>query len=90
MSVRALGRQFAAQLANRNKPWVPGTPDRPQGQLFHPHQLPLRGIFDPDVKESARRRTAGEANPDAPWRPPFLQYHFQKHPIPEQQELFRR
>ncbi len=87
MSIRALGRQFAAQLSNRNKPWVPGTEARPQGQLFDPRQLPSRGIFDPDVKESARRRWAGENNPSAPWKAPMLQHHFLTRPAPVQREL---
>jgi hypothetical protein len=87
MSLRALGRQFKAQLANQGRPWIAGTEAHPQGRLFDPRQLPGRGIFDPDVKESARRRTAGENNPAAPWTTPLLQHHFLKHPEPVQGEL---
>lgn len=86
MSLRALGRQFAAQLANRNKSWIPGTEGRPQGRLFDPGPAaPYRP--DPDVKEAARRRVAGENNPDAPWRTPMLQHHFLERPEPVQGEL---
>lgn len=34
MSMRALGRQFMTKVANRGKPWVPGTDAEPQGRLF--------------------------------------------------------
>lgn len=79
MSLRALGRQFQAQLANRNKPWMPGTEAHPQGQLFDPGRLP-KFRFDPDVQESARRRMAGENNPDAPWeKGRIFQHHFLGH-----------
>lgn len=88
VSIRALGRQFKAQMANRNRPWQPGTEAHPQGRLFDPRQLPVRGIFDPDVKESARRRSAGENNPSAPWNEGLvLQHHFQKRPPPVQGEM---
>lgn len=76
MSLRALGRQFSAHMANRNKPWIPGTQAHPQGQLFDPGRLPTFA-WDPDVKESARRRMAGENNPDAPWeKGRIFQHHF--------------
>jgi hypothetical protein len=86
VSLRALGRQFAAQLANRNKPWIAGTEARPQGRLFDPGRIP-NWRPGPDLIESGRRRDAGEANPEAPWRTPFLQHHFLKHPEPVQGEL---
>lgn len=89
--MRLLSRlQFA--LAARKVtggPYRPGTESHPQGELFDAtHYTDHRSPFlDLDVKESARRRLAGEGNPDAPWKTPFLQHHFQKHPVPEQREL---
>jgi len=76
VSLRALGRQFKAQVANRDKPWLPGSERYPQGRLFDPGSLP-KFRFDPDVVESARRRTAGENNPAAPWeKGRIFQHHF--------------
>jgi hypothetical protein len=80
VSIRALGRQFKAQLANRNKAYWPGTEGHPQGALF------IGGggrqpIFDAQFIEAGRRRAAGEANPEHSWDTPFLQHHFQKHPV---------
>jgi len=88
MSLRALGRQFVAHArdAAAGRHYWPGTESHPQGRLF------LGGggrqsLFDPDVKEAGRRRVAGEANPDAPWRTPIFQHHFQTRPQPVWQKL---
>jgi len=76
MSWRALGRQWKAQKANRGKPWIEGTPWRPQGRLFDPGPLP-KFKLDRDIVESGRRRMAGENNPAAPWeKGRIFQHHF--------------
>lgn len=97
MSIRALGRQFVSHVRNYNKQYWPGSPEHPQGQLFlgGGGQLPL---LNEASKEAGRRRTAGESNPDAPWKTPFLQHHFQPThdrrtgrplpPAPVEQKLF--
>lgn len=87
MSLRALGRQFIAQTRNMNKPWIPGTPQHPQGMLFLPAKAPP---YRPERAwlEAGRRRDANEPNPEAPWRTPFLQHHFLDRPAPLQRKLF--
>lgn len=97
MSLRALGRQFAAHArdAVAGRHYWAGTESHPQGALF------IGGggkqpIFDAQFKEASRRRMAGENNPSHAWDPPMLQHHFpgydpqtgkpRFHPV--EQELF--
>lgn len=95
MSLRALGRQFMAQRANRDKPWWTGTERHPQGTLFGPQEGGRQPLSTPDMKEAMRRRGAGEANPKAPWRTPhWSDKHFPPPPgtvrhTAEQGELFK-
>jgi hypothetical protein len=70
MSIRALGRQFVAQVKNRNQRYWTGTERHPQGALFIPHGGKPPPIFDRPTVEAGRRRMAGENNPAAPWREP--------------------
>lgn len=81
MSLRALGSQFKAvkaKVALRNAPYLGGTQERPQGVLFGAHTLEHKLPLERATVEAGRRRMAGENNPDAPWRTPFLQHHFQE------------
>jgi hypothetical protein len=74
MSIRALGRQFITSL--KNPPFSNWEHPRAAGKLFDPGATP-KYRPDADVKESGRRRNAGEANPDAPWdKGRILQHHF--------------
>lgn len=74
MSLRALGRQFKAAKARhalRNAPYIPPSETFPQGHLFAPWEHGgKQPIFDAQTREAARRRMAGENNPEAPWREP--------------------
>lgn len=84
MSLRALGQQFRAFIKPPFSDWQD---PRAAGRLFSPvPAAPYRP--GPDVTEAGRRRAAGEANPEAPWKTPFLQHHFLKQPEPVQRRLF--
>jgi len=76
MSLRALGRQFQAQRANRDRPWQPGTERHPQGTLFDQRQGGQFPIHTPQTKEALRRQASGERNPEAPWKQRWLQWAF--------------
>lgn len=71
MSLRALGRQFKANVALRNAPYMGGNEGRPQGVLFGAHTQE-RGRFPLPraTVEAGRRYAAGEKNPAVPWREP--------------------
>lgn len=62
MSMRALGRQFMTKVANRGKPWVPGTEAEPQGRLFPGFTLD-RPRPPAAEMEANRRIMAGEGVP---------------------------
>jgi hypothetical protein len=70
MSIRALGRQWMAQVKNAGKFYLPGVEGHPQGALFPPSLGGLAPFHSPDVKEAVRRQVSGENNPPAPWREP--------------------
>lgn len=81
MSLRALGRQWKSQVANRGKPWIPGIKDDPryaQGILFGHQEGGKLPLHDVQTKEAIRRRETGENNPQHSWDPPFLRHHFQE------------
>ncbi|HET7110220.1 MAG TPA: hypothetical protein VFI41_05070 [Gemmatimonadales bacterium] len=87
MSWRALGRQWNAQRLNRGRPWIPGTPERPQGRLFGAQEGGQLPLHSPQTKEALRRKAVGEPNPAHNWHAPWLQWAF---PRPGERKVTQR